>query len=76
MNNQEIIDALKEIKSKQAQIDRENTARAEAEALICQEFNVTECNNRRNASAVNYANITSRLNAEINELKKLIDESI
>ena len=76
MTNQEIIDALKEIKSKQAQIERENLARDEADALICQEFNMYECNSRRNILASNHTRIVSEILLEIEQLKQQINESI
>ena len=76
MNNEQIVEALKAIKSKRQQIEAENQNRHEQEVAICQQFRVDECNKLRDALAVGYAAKVAALNEEIESLTRSISESI
>lgn len=76
MNNEQIIEALKAIKSKKQQIEIENQNRHQQEMAICQQFKVDECNNLRDALAVSHASKVAALNEEIESLTRSISEAI
>lgn len=76
MNDQQIADTIKLIYSKKNQISLINAERTSEERAIAEEYKVDECNAKRNASALKYANLAKPIYEEIALLEKSIEESL